>query len=75
MKRYDIETSIGEDWESVESADGEYVLYDDHLATIATLTAENERLQNRVNTLKVQLFQYTEGARDAIKQLKEQPNV
>ena len=44
-------------------------------STIATLTAENERLQNRVNTLKVQLFQYTEGARDAIKQLKEQPNV
>ena len=41
---------------------------------MGTLEKENERLTNRVNTLKVQLFQYTEPARDAIKKIKEQPH-
>jgi hypothetical protein len=39
MKRYDIETSIGEDYEPVESSDGEYVYYTDHLAVITELEA------------------------------------
>jgi len=37
MRRYNIETSIGEDYEPVESSDGEYVLYADHAESIAEL--------------------------------------
>ena len=45
MNRYDIETSIGEDWEAVERKDGEYVTFADHQATIATLAAELESMK------------------------------